>query len=282
MMFGTREEFTYASCSACGTLRLLDVPPDMGRFYGGDYYSTRQDFRRWVRRHDFVYRLAHLVMVRRLPSLPEWWPAQHSSHAARVLDVGSGAGNLLLRLRSLGFTNLLGIDPFNPEDVDYGRGLHILKQSLDQTDGQFDVVVMNHSFEHVPEPLSVLRRIRNLLAVGGVVVIRTPIAGSWAMHEYGADWIQLDAPRHLFVHSEQGLTQLARNAGLQVDRCEYDSTALQFWASEQYRRGIPFTSKSRIFSRSEMREFTRRADDLNRRRDGDQAWFHLSPAGPHV
>ena len=282
MMFGTREPFTYLECAACGSLRLLDVPTDMARFYGAGYYSTRRDFRRWVRRHDTVYRVAHLVMQRRLPFLPEWWPTQHSARSTRVLDVGSGAGNLLLRLRSLGFTDLLGVDPYNSADVDYGRRLRILKQPLASTRGEFDVVVMNHSFEHMPEPLEALRRVRDLLAQDGVVVVRTPIAGSWAMREYGPDWVQLDAPRHLFVHSERGFKDLAARAGLTVERSEYDSTGFQFWASEQYRRGIPLVAGRSVFSARDMREFDRRARELNARRDGDQAWFHLGAAGAHV
>jgi SAM-dependent methyltransferase len=282
MMFGTKEAFTYAACAACGTLRLLGVPADMSRFYGNAYYATRRDFRRWVRRHHSVYRLAHLLMTRRLPDLPGWWPAQHRDRATRVLDVGSGAGNLLLRLKSLGFANLLGIDPFNPKDIDYGRGLTIKKQRLDLVTGEFEVVVMNHSFEHMPNPLAALEQARMRLAPVGVLVIRTPVAGSWAMREYGADWVQLDAPRHLFVHSEQGLRCLAAAAGLTVDGVGYDSNAMQFWGSEQYRRGIPFSEGQRLYSRRELRELERRAQELNRESDGDQAWFHLSPAGPRV
>ena len=282
MMFGTREAFSYAVCAACRTLRLLDVPADMSRFYGSAYYSTRRDFRRWVRRHHTAYRLAHLVLTRRLPDLPAWWPAQHRDRGTRVLDVGSGAGNLLLRLQSLGFANLLGVDPFNPSDIDYDRGLTIKKQGLDQTTGEFDVVVMNHSFEHMPNPRAALVQARNRLAARGTLVIRTPVAGSWAMREYGADWVQLDAPRHLFVHSEQGLRRLAEATGLTVDAVAYDSNAMQFWGSEQYRRGIPFSEGQRLYSRRELRELERRAQQLNQQSDGDQASFHLSPAGSRV
>ena len=39
MVFGTREEFTYIECAACGCVQLLDVPDELARFYPGDYYS---------------------------------------------------------------------------------------------------------------------------------------------------------------------------------------------------------------------------------------------------
>src|ERR1019366_7234992 len=39
MMFGTREEFTYAECADCGTLELLEVPENMAPYYAGSYYS---------------------------------------------------------------------------------------------------------------------------------------------------------------------------------------------------------------------------------------------------
>src|SRR5512146_3546893 len=39
MMLGTREEFRYGLCAACGAMQLLDVPPDPRRYCPGDYYA---------------------------------------------------------------------------------------------------------------------------------------------------------------------------------------------------------------------------------------------------
>ena len=64
-----------------------------------------------------------------------------------------------------------------------------------------------------------------------MIVIRIPIAGTHAWQTYGVDWVQLDAPRHLFLHTEDGMRSLAAGAGLQVTAVVHDSTAMQFWGS---------------------------------------------------
>jgi 2-polyprenyl-3-methyl-5-hydroxy-6-metoxy-1,4-benzoquinol methylase len=289
MMFGTREAFVYVECANCGCLHLSHVPSDLSRFYGETYYSLRRDFRAWVRRHKAAYRLAHVLITHRLPDVPDWWPTDRRDRELEVLDVGCGAGNLLLRLQSLGFRRLLGIDPFIPEDIRYKGGLVIHRQSLASTTGRSDVIVMNHSFEHMGDPKEAFSHARRLLADNGVIIIRTPVAESWAWRHYGADWVQLDAPRHLFVHTEKSIKTLAAAAGLQLVSITYDSTALQFWGSEQYRRGVPFTDsrsylnshRGSMFSRSEIRSFEHRAVELNLRGEGDQACFYLqAAAGP--
>src|SRR6185369_3591426 len=104
--------------------------------------------------------------------------------------------------------------------------------------------LFNHSFEHMEEPVKALVLARERLAPHGAVVLRTPVAGRAAWREYGVDWVQLDAPRHFFLPTEDGMRGLARAAGFKVERVLYDSTGLQFWGSEQYRRGIALVDKA--------------------------------------
>src|SRR5215212_7226945 len=40
MFAGTRDEFDYVECAACGTLQIREVP-DLRPYYSGDYYSRR-------------------------------------------------------------------------------------------------------------------------------------------------------------------------------------------------------------------------------------------------
>src|ERR1700684_1996676 len=39
----TSERFTYHRCDACGTLFLVDVPDDLGRYYAGAYHGVGTD-----------------------------------------------------------------------------------------------------------------------------------------------------------------------------------------------------------------------------------------------
>ena len=113
--------------------------------------------------------------------------------------------------------------------------------------------------------------------------MRIPLVSSHAWEHYGVIWVQLDAPRHLYLHSRESFERLTRDAGLEPTEVVYDSDDFQFWGSEQYASGIPLksershsTNPSRsIFSRAEIRTFRKKADELNRESRGDVASFYL-------
>jgi hypothetical protein len=101
---------------------------------------------------------------------------------------------------------------------------------------------------------------------------------SWAWRHYGANWVQLDAPRHFFLHSERSLRALAEQSGLVVTRTDYDSTEFQFCGSELYARGIAFgsTEPAAFIPRRAVAAFRAQALRLNKQRLGDQAAFYLA------
>ena len=290
-----RDAFEYLVCAGCGCVQIARVPDDLSRYYPPDYYSfaaPRRDggFRALLQR----CRAAHLLgrpnpvgwaVVRRygVPPAIEYVRRAGIRRHHSVLDIGSGSGELLLALRSYGFTRLTGVDPYVEEDIDYGNGVRILRRELGAYDGRHDLVMLHHTFEHMDAPLAVLTRVRELLNPGGSVLVRIPVASSEAFETYGADWVQLDAPRHLYLHTRRSIDLLAREAGLEVNGVVYDSTAFQFWGSEQYRRDIPLRDPRSyrndpahsIFSPSDIEAFAARADRLNREERGDQACFYL-------
>ena len=95
--------------------------------------------------------------------------------------------------------------------------------------------------------------------------------------------MQLDVPRHFFLHTVASIALLAQRSGLRLARTIHDSTAFQFWASEQYRLGVPlFDERSYMVDRStslfdprRIEEYERRARELNATGEGDQACFFL-------
>ena len=295
MMYGSREEFEYVECAACGCLRIAAVPADLARFYPADYYSLRADApsRHRVRDALLAARASYQMgepnpvgwLLARLTGneLLAWGRAARIRRGESVLDVGCGTGRMLLAMRSAGYRRLLGADPFIEGEIDYGGGLRILKRAVAEIEGEFDFVMMHHAFEHMPDPAGMLREVHRLLRPGGRALIRIPVADSHAWRTYGRNWVQLDAPRHLFVHTERSVRVLAEGAGLELERVMHDSNGLQFWGSEQYARDIPLhdarsaavNQRASIFTRAELRRFAAEARELNRRGEGDQAGFYL-------
>lgn len=295
MMFGTREPFRYLECGACASLMIAELPRDLERHYPPGYYShgealfrERDGVRRWLKRRRARHNSGRRDLAGGLV-LALLGPAWHQRGLAgvpldaRILDVGCGRGQLLVTMAEEGFIDLTGVDPFIESDIEHPEGIRILRSELGRVRGAWDLIMLHHSLEHVPDPLGTLRDARERLRPRGRVLVRLPVADCAAWREYGMDWVQLDPPRHLHVPSLRGMGVLADGAGLRIVRVEHDSDELQFWGSEQYRRDIPLhdarswlVDRARSpFRAADMRAFRRRARALNRKGEGDQACFLL-------
>jgi SAM-dependent methyltransferase len=297
MMFGLRESFEYLECSECGCLQLMDVPADLSRFYPENYYSLGKELpvfegsigagvrkaRTTALLHAPAGMVDMLVRIKRVPPQFMWFAGLGLRTSSALCDLGSGNGRTLVWMLRQGFTQLIGFDPFISRDENLAGQIAIHKLGVDEMPSGWDLIMLNHSFEHMARPLEVLKRLRCCLNEGGSIVIRVPVADSWASRTYGTDWVQLDAPRHLFIYTQRSMATLAERAGLSVARVFFDSYALQFWGSEQCKRDIALRDPSSyadnketdIFTTAEINDFERRADDLNRRGDGDSAGFVL-------
>ena len=130
----------------------------------------------------------------------------------------------LYPLKEAGFRNVSGCDPFIPENLKYNNGLPVYKKHFSQMNGKYDIITFNHSFEHIEDPLEILKHANKLLAVNGTCIVRIPTTSSFAWKYYNVNCFQLDAPRHIFLHSKKSINILAKNAGLKVIQVVFDST----------------------------------------------------------
>jgi SAM-dependent methyltransferase len=286
IMFGIDERFEYGECTGCATLQLLNIPDDMAPHYPDEYYSfaleQRDDgaFRSFLKatalRLGLMFPGSRIGrFVRR--ALPSWlFSIPHLNRATRLLDVGTGKGALLERLARWGFTHLEGVDPFIEADTNHPR-FRIHKGELADLKGQYDVITMHHSLEHVADPEALLREARGLLSPEGTLIVRIPVKGGYFWSHYGTDWVQIDPPRHFHLFTEQGFVALARGQGFKVRELFYDATDFAFWGSELVSRGLTMRDESRI-TPAERSDFQARIELLNASGQSDQACFVLRPA----
>lgn len=295
LMFGGGSPFRYERCPGCGCLHLLDVPADLSRHYPADYYSyaghvapiggAKALAKR--ARTSLLLTVPRAVPRQRkggMPSWARWFRAMRLRRSSRILDVGCGWGENLAYLRQDGFTNLAGVDAHLPEaEIDHGGGLVVRRAELADVEPGWDVVMLHHSFEHLPDPRATMAELSRVARPSGWVLIRTPLADSWAARTYQADWVALDAPRHLVVHTRRSIDALAAAAGFAPVDVFYDSWSFQLWGSEQYRAGIPLRDPrshavdpaASMFTDEQIRAYEVQAEALNRSGQGDQAGFVL-------
>lgn len=290
-MLGLGGEFPYDQCRTCGSLQLRDVPSDLSRYYPSGYYAFRSrsalvvHIRRVLRlvRDALVFGPSSSKKRWIAPLLPpvmlsmrEWFERTGTTRTSRILDVGCGTGDAIGRLADLGFQHVRGVDPFIAEPVRLRGRLLVQKGTLDQVDGEWDLIMFHHSLEHIEDQRGTIARVAELLAPGGWCLVRVPTVDSDAWQEYRDRWVQLDAPRHLTLHSAESMRRLADAVGLKVERVIHDSTAFQFEGSELYRRNRPLSELPRSeLPRSQRRAYAARAAALNAAGRGDQAAFFL-------
>ena len=125
MYFGTRDTFEYQQCADCSCLQIVAIPDNLGQYYPADYYSKliKKEYERDKPRSALKeiklnaclgnHRLtSSLLFFVRKPRLPDWMAYLDIHSQSRILDVGCGAGKLLLKLAKKGFRHLEGADPF--------------------------------------------------------------------------------------------------------------------------------------------------------------------------
>jgi SAM-dependent methyltransferase len=309
MWFAFDETFPYLECRGCGTVYITEVPADLARYYEPDrYYSLQSDAEQVLGRpglaqvvgalgrsiltgRDVLGRLMSRMPVRNVYMMAAGFRAvamAEPAHgvASRVLDVGAGSGLLVYALHLAGMAGAEGVDPFLTEDVAYANGASVRKAALADVTGTYDVIMLNHSFEHVADPGQTLEELKPRLASGGRAVIRIPTVSSAAYELYGTDWYSLDAPRHLTIFSRPGMERLCRDRGYRIVRVVDDSNSAQFWASEQIRRRIPLASpkshyldpRGSVFSARQLLKWERHSRQLNQQGRGDQAGWVIERA----
>ena len=300
MMMGLRDMHQYFECASCGCLQISHIPENIQAYYpNDDYYSYDKVSAasgikgKLIQHRDRFAATGNGLLGRAMQRLQphDKLPALRYAKVdldAHILDVGCGAGHLLHSMKEAGFKHLLGIDPFNKEEIRYDNQLIIEQKSIHDLpirsdNGDWDLIMFNHSFEHVFDQHEVLEKALKLLKPNGLCMIRIPTVTSWAWRHYEVNWVQLDAPRHFFLHSIQSMNVLAHQMGFTLEEVIYDSFAFQKWGSIQYQHDIALHDENSyavnpeksMFTKSEIDTFEADSQQLNASKAGDQAAFYL-------
>jgi ubiquinone/menaquinone biosynthesis C-methylase UbiE len=158
-------EYNICECQECGY--VFDNPrPTLRAII--NFYSKPRKYDSWLA----VEKSREALWTRRLNKLIRY------SRRGNLLDVGAGTGQFLSLAKPY-FDRLTGT-----EVSETGLAIAKEKYGLDLTQGQvedsslrednFDVVTLFHVLEHVPDPKKTIERCKELLKVGGLLLICVP------------------------------------------------------------------------------------------------------------
>jgi len=271
-LHGLPGTFTVIACADCGLISYdpLLGPEALARYYPPDYYA-HQSADHDAQAGGGLRRLVddlHLG-VRRNPLLailfwPLLWYKETYSYArflrplarGRLLDVGCGDGAFLLKARRMGF-ECSGLEPGGTA----ARGLAATGipvhgctlEELGPAHGPYDVITLNHVFEHLSDPEGALRKLAALLAPAGRLLVRMPDTHFFFFRHWPRHCLHLETPRHVFLYHRDNFTRLARRCGLEVVAARHEAIPTHLQLSLKgllFKKlyGEPHWSDSRLIS----------------------------------
>ena len=225
------EPFPLLECPACGVgfVYPQPSPEELARFYDETYYGKNR--RKFLNPVEAGIAALTRLKWRRLRALLK--------PGARMLDIGCGRGTLIRMARAAGY-EAYGIERPSPSQHDLP---YIFYQDLAECrfpDGHFQLVVLWHVLEHLPDPRATLEEIHRILQPGGWLSVAVPNFGGAQAEAAGRDWFHLDLPRHLWHFRRRSLETLLQKTGLRAARCstfsfEYDwYGTLQSWMNRAW------------------------------------------------
>lgn len=140
----------------------------------------------------------------------------------RVLDVGCGLGWLLSALGENWTKYGIEVSAFAAERAREHAEI-FNGPLLDYTPPveAFDLVVMHHVIEHMDDPIANIRKVHQLLAPGGRLVLGTPDFDCGCARRFGTNFRLLHDPTHISLFSNDSMHRFLRRHGFNILKVEY-------------------------------------------------------------
>jgi 2-polyprenyl-3-methyl-5-hydroxy-6-metoxy-1,4-benzoquinol methylase len=194
---GTR---SIVSCAKCGlTVTKNFIPPNYNQYHRDEEYQRSQ-------------KLFENIFLKRVKTIEKY------KQRGKALEIGCSIGILLGLMKNRGW-EVWGVEPSKSAAVAAKRGIRIINKFFEEADlpkNYFDVVILNHTLEHLTDPLGVLTKAKTLLKKGGIIFVDVPNFGSFSSQVLGKSWPYLAPDEHVWHFTPQTLKKLLEKAGFRL------------------------------------------------------------------
>lgn len=166
-----------------------------------------------------------------------WWSnrfyatlaRRYGQRGGRLLEIGSGLGHLVGQLENSFRTYGMDLNHWAVKQSGAVVKNTVLQtgsaQELPFDDGVFNVVVIKHIVEHLPQPEKAIAEIGRVTEAGGILILATPNLGSLLKPWKGERWIGYQDPTHISLKQPAEWLTLIQKAGFDFLRVFADG----FW-----------------------------------------------------
>ena len=175
-----------------------------------------------------------------------WWSnrfyatlaRRYGTRGARLLEIGSGLGHLVAQLEDSFETHGLDVNYWAVrESRSVVNKTHLQTasaQELPFATHSFNIVIIKHIVEHLPDPRKAIQEIGRVTEPGGVLILATPNLDSLLKPWKGDKWIGCQDPTHISLKRPAEWLDLIQNADFTLLKIFSDG----FWDAP-YVRFIP-------------------------------------------
>ena len=210
----SRETFQITECSECGFLFTNPRPTDdlLASYYKSEEYISHTNSKR-----GFFNKLYQAVRRRTMKQKIKLIGKKRG----KLLELGSGTGDLLALCKKHGW-DCTGIEP-DPNARKEAKKNHeldlapLLEEKNIKKSG-FDVIMMWHVLEHIPNLNETLKIIKKGLSENGLCYIAVPNHKSLDSKIYKSAWAAYDVPRHLYHFDKSSISKIMEKHGFIITK----------------------------------------------------------------
>lgn len=235
ILHGIPGVFNIYRCRHCGLERTnpRPTPGTVGAYYPADYGPYISDTTSWTKPTRVIKDLLRRFVGLNSRILPNVMPG-------RMLEIGCSSGNYMEQARSSGWT-VDGIEfSSDAAAVARGKGFSVRTGAIElmtTTESKYDMITGWMVLEHLHEPVSTLRTLRNWIKPDGYLVVLVPSAESLSRRIFGSYNYDLQLPTHLFHYTPRTLSVVLENAGWKIEHvfwqrnCSTILNSFEYWAT---------------------------------------------------
>lgn len=100
----------------------------------------------------------------------------------------------------------------------------------------FDVITLYHVIEHLNDPIAYIKKVNDLLKVGGKLIVGTPDFGSIVAKRYKDKFRLLHDKTHISLFSTESLVNLLKDNGFEIEHIDYPYFETRYFNKENLLR----------------------------------------------